>query len=91
MRYLSCIVLLIAGVSTALAQSAQTVAPPPPPTLLPQTSTSTSCLVSCDTTAMNCQNGCVVVGPVATGTSPNASCTLACTTQALVCKQGCTR
>jgi hypothetical protein len=99
MRYVLCVLLLAAGASTAFAQNAQTVPAPPPPTLLPQTSTSTSCLITCDTVAATCQNGCIVVGPAVTTSTPGAipntagisSCNLACTTQALVCKQGCTR
>src|SRR5262249_18637302 len=67
MRDLFCVLLLTAGASAALAQNAQTVPPPPPPTLLPQTATSTSCLITCDTVAATCQNGCIVVGPAATG------------------------
>jgi hypothetical protein len=75
-----------------LAQSSQTVLPAPQPQLSPLTSTSTACLVSCDTTAMNCQNACVVVGPVTTTAATSAStCNLNCSTIQLVCKQGCTR
>ena len=99
MRYLLCIVLTAACGSVAGAadriELAQTVQPTvvPPPQLLPQTSTSTTCIVNCDTSAMICQNACVVVGPAATSGPPgsNAQCNLNCTTQQLVCKQGCTR
>jgi hypothetical protein len=85
--------IAIAQTDVALAQSSQTVQPAPQPTLLPQSSTSTACLVACDTVAMNCANACVVVGPVTTTTtaaSP-ATCNLNCTSIQLVCKQGCTR
>jgi hypothetical protein len=41
---------------------------------------------------MNCQNSCVVVGPVATpNPAGSAPCNLNCTTQQLVCKQVCNR
>jgi len=41
---------------------------------------------------MNCQNACVVVGPVTTTAATSAStCNLNCSTIQLVCKQGCTR
>ena len=66
------ILLALGGTSAVFAADrirlAQTVQPTPiaPPQLLPQATTSTSCLINCDTQAMNCQNSCVVVGPVAT-------------------------
>jgi hypothetical protein len=91
------ILLTVLGASAAsgadrLAQNVVVPTPPPPPQLLPQISTTTSCLVTCDTQAMNCQNACVVVGPVVI---PNpagpAPCNLNCTTQQLVCKQACNR
>jgi hypothetical protein len=95
MRYMlpTCILLVAFGASgTLLAQTGQTVAPPPAPTLLPLTATSTACLTSCDTTAMNCQAACIPAG-VSVTTSPPApgACNNACTTQQLVCKQGCSR
>jgi hypothetical protein len=34
------------------------------PTPLISSQTSTACLVACDTQVMNCQNACVVVGPI---------------------------
>ncbi len=103
MRYLLCILLALGGGSAAWAadriELAQTVQPTtvPPPQLLPQTSTSTACIINCDTSAMICQNACV--GPTASsgtpGSLPNtagtAPCNLNCTTQQLVCKQTCTR
>ena len=63
----------------------------PTPLISPQTST--ACLVGCDTAAMNCQNACVVVGPVTGAANPAGSspCNLNCTTQQLVCKQACGR
>lgn len=89
------IVLAVVGTSAAfgterirLAQNVQPT-PVPAPQLLPQAST---CTLSCDTQAMNCQNSCIIVGPVVTpnpaGTAP---CNLNCTTQQLVCKQLCSR
>jgi hypothetical protein len=84
-------VALSASGEPTLAQTGQTVPPPPPPTLLPTTSTFTSCMVTCDTVAMNCQNACVVVGPAATTTigGNTGACTLGCSSQQLVCKQAC--
>jgi hypothetical protein len=85
--------IAIAQTDVALAQSSQTVQPAPQPTLLPLSSTSTACLVACDTIAMNCQNACVVVGPISTTTTTTSSvtCNLNCTSIQLICKQGCTR
>jgi hypothetical protein len=101
MRYAFRVLLVVAAASLALgetdrlalAQSSQTVQPAPLPQLLPQSSTSTACLVACDTNAMNCQNACVVVGPITTTTTPvtSSACNLNCTSVQLVCKQSCTR
>jgi hypothetical protein len=102
MRYLLCILLALACGSAAGAadriELAQTVQPTvvPPPQLLPQTSTSTACIVNCDTSAMICQNTCVGSAAQSTAgglpnTGGNVQCNLNCTTQQLVCKQGCTR
>jgi|SRR5215831_374387 len=106
MRYLLCILLAAGATSAAwaadrieLAQTGTGTVQPtvvPPPQLLPQTATNTACIISCDTSAMICQNGCIGVGSAAaSGTLPNtagnAQCNLNCTTQQLVCKQGCTR
>lgn len=92
LRILQGTMLLIVLAAPVLAQNVVTPLPAPAPQLLPQTSTAASCLITCDTVAMNCQNSCVVVGPVATpnpaGTAP---CNLNCTTQQLVCKQACNR
>ena len=41
------------------------------PTPLISSQTNTAYLVSCDTQVMNCQNGCVVVGPTTGGTPPH--------------------
>jgi hypothetical protein len=72
-----------------LAQS-QTVQPAPQPQLLPQSSTTNACVINCDTLAMNCSNGCVVIGPTtAAAAGSSGQCNLSCTTQQLVCKQGC--
>lgn len=92
------ILLVVLGSSAAfgaarvrLAQIVQPT-PLPQPQLLPQTSTTLTCQINCDTLAMNCQNSCVVVGAVsgasAAGTAP---CNLNCSTQQLVCKQSCSR
>jgi hypothetical protein len=86
------LVVFIASCGLVLAQTGQTVAPPPAPTLLPLGSTSTACLTSCDTVAMNCQASCIPAGVSVTTTPPApGACNNACTTQQLVCKQGCTR
>jgi hypothetical protein len=92
MRYVLqlCILLAVAGNSTAMAQQVQPA--PVAPTPLLSSPTSTACLVSCDTQVMNCQNACVVVGSAATSNpSGSGSCALNCTTQQLVCKQVCSR
>ena len=60
------------------------------PTPLLSPVAATSCLATCDTQVMTCQNACVVVGPT-TSTAPPGSCALNCTSQQLVCKQACTR
>ncbi len=109
MRYLLCILLAAGATSAAwaadrieLAQTGTGTVQPtvvPPPQLLPQTATSTTCIINCDTSAMICQNACVAVGSAAASstlgglpnTAGNAQCNLNCTTQQLVCKQGCTR
>jgi hypothetical protein len=90
------LVLAAAGSSAAwgesdriqLAQS-QTVAPAPQPQLLPQSSTTNACVINCDTVAMNCTNGCIVVGPTTSAAANTGQCNLSCTTQQLVCKSGC--
>jgi hypothetical protein len=92
------IVLAMLGTSAAfgadrirLAQIVQPT-PLPAPQLLPQSSTSLTCVINCDTLAMNCQNSCVVIGAVATSSpAGTAPCNLNCTTQQLVCKQNCSR
>jgi hypothetical protein len=64
----------------------QTVQPFVPPPLQPLPSSAfTTCTVSCDTRAMNCQSACVPGGPGAA----NPSCNLTCSSQQLVCKQSC--
>ena len=64
----------------------QTVQPFVPPPLQPLPSSAfTTCTVSCDTQAMNCQSACVPGGPGAA----NPSCNLTCSSQQLVCKQSC--
>jgi hypothetical protein len=81
-------VLLVAvGSSAALGQTG-TVQPAPQPQLLPLSTTTNTCVINCDTSAMICSNSCVVVGSAAT-TAANPSCNLNCTTQQLVCKQSC--
>ena len=94
MRYvLPLCILVVAGSSVALEETdrirlAQTVQPAPQPQLLPLSSTTNTCVINCDTSAMICSNSCVIVGSAAT-TAANPSCNLNCTTQQLVCKQSC--
>jgi hypothetical protein len=103
MRYVLevCILLAVVGNSIAHAQQGQQQVQPVPlvPTPLIQSQTSTACLVSCNTQAMNCQNACIVVGPATSTTSPlgipntagTSPCALNCTSQQLVCQQTCNR
>jgi hypothetical protein len=95
MRYLlllcALLVILFASDRRLIAQTSQTVAPPPAPTLLPLTATSTACLTSCDTVAMNCQVACIPVVSTTTTVPAPGACNNACITQQLVCKQGCSR
>jgi len=81
------LLLATVGPLSALAQT-QTAPVAPLPTLQLPSSTVTSCQVNCDTTAMNCQNSCVQVGPVTQPAVPGA-CNVACGSQQLVCKQRC--
>ena len=53
-----------------------------------------TCIINCDTVAMNCQNSCVpVTGSVAAGplapAGVTSSCNLSCASQQLSCKQFC--
>src|SRR5271166_4257339 len=103
MRYVlqACVFLAVVGNSVAHAQQGQQQVQPVPlvPTPLIQSQTSTACLVSCNTQAMNCQNACVVVGPPTPATTPSlipnaagtSPCALNCTSQQLVCQQTCNR
>ncbi len=100
MRYVLQLSILLAVLGTSAAfgtdriRLAQIVQPTPQPApqLLPQTPTSLTCMVNCDTLAMNCQNSCVVIGAVSSPSSAGtAPCNLNCTTQQLVCKQSCSR
>jgi hypothetical protein len=88
MRYLLALCIALAA-SDLMAQSSQTV-PAPPLTLLPLSSTATTCQTSCDTQAMNCVSSCVPIGGAVTTTLPApGACNNACATQQLVCKQAC--
>ena len=77
----------------AQAIPGQVLPAPLPPTPLLSSPTSTACLVGCDTQLMNCQNACIVVGPVTAIPNPvgTAPCALNCTSQQLVCKNACNR
>jgi hypothetical protein len=74
-----------------VAPQGQVLPSPLAPTPLLQSQNSTACLVGCDTQLMNCQNACIVVGPVTATSSSTAPCALNCTTQQLVCKNACNR
>jgi hypothetical protein len=85
-------VQLAQAVPGQVAPQGQVLPAPIAPTPLLSSQTSTACLVSCDTQAMNCQNACVAVGPTTgAAAAPAGSCPLNCGTQQLVCKQACTR
>ena len=84
------VVLTCALPATELfAQAGQTV--PAVPQRAPSIdTTSSTCRITCDTQAMNCQNSCPIGLPAA-GANPGsqANCTLGCSNQQLVCKQRC--
>lgn len=65
---------------------------------LAQSSTTTNCMMSCNSTAATCQAACVVPGSPASGaatTGSNAtastSCLMNCSTQQLNCQTNCAR
>ena len=84
---------LAQAVPGQVAPQGQVLPAPLPPTPLLQSPTSTACLVGCDTLLMNCQNTCIVIGPVPAIANPAGSgaCAVSCTTQQLVCKNACNR
>ncbi len=68
--------------------------------ILAQTSTTTNCMMSCNSQAANCQTACLIPTTPTTGTTSaattnnpnqNASCQLTCTTQQLSCQTNCAR
>lgn len=68
------------------------------PLRLAQTSTTTTCMMSCNSTAATCQAACVVPGTAPSGaatTGSNAtastSCLMTCSTQQLNCQTNCAR
>ena len=73
-----------------LAQAGQTVAPPPvrAPSI---DQTTTSCQISCDSSAMNCMNNCGFITGAQAAANPDfrAQCSLSCSSQQMVCKQRC--
>jgi hypothetical protein len=92
-----CVLLTVLGSSAVfgaermrLAQAGQTVTPvpAPPPSL---NLTTTSCQISCDSSAMSCLNNCGGIAGSAANAQPDlrAQCSLSCTSQQLVCKQRC--
>ena len=67
-------------------------------TRLAQTSTTTNCMMTCNSQAASCQTACVVPGTPPTGaatTTSNAtastSCLLNCSTQQMACQTTCAR
>ena len=85
-----CILLVMLGTSAALAQAGQTVTPvpAPPPSL---NLTTTSCQISCNSSAMNCLNNCGFITGAQAASAPDfrAQCSLSCSSQQMVCKQRC--
>ena len=76
MRYVLplCIMLVVAS-SVAFGETDRiwlaqiVVQPAPQPQLLPLSSTTNTCVINCDTSAMICSNSCVVVGSAAATTA----------------------
>lgn len=63
-----------------------------------QTSTTTYCMLACNSTAASCQAACVVPGTAPTGAATatsnanaSASCLLNCSTEQLACQTTCAR
>jgi hypothetical protein len=92
-----CVLLIVFGSSATfgaermrLAQAGQTVTPvpAPPPSLNLAT---TSCQISCDSSAMSCMNNCGFVTGAQAAAAPDfrAQCSLGCSSQQMVCKQRC--
>ena len=91
------ILLVMLGTSAAFgterirfAQAGQTA--PPPPVRAPSIDqTTTSCQISCDSSAMNCMNNCGLITGAQAAAAPDfrAQCTLSCSSQQMVCKQRC--
>ena len=83
------VVLTCALPATELfAQAGQTV--PAVPQRAPSIdTTSSTCRITCDTQAMNCQNSCPNGLLAAANPGSQANCTLSCSNQQLVCKQRC--
>jgi hypothetical protein len=89
-----CVLLSIVGA----IGSGSAVAKSNTPFRLAQSSTTTSCMMSCNSTAATCQAACVVPGSPPTGaatTGSNAtastSCLMGCSTQQLNCQTNCAR
>ena len=68
---------LAQAVPGQVAPQGQVLPAPIAPTPLLQSPTSTACLVGCDTQLMNCQNACIVVGPVTATATPAGAGTCA--------------
>jgi len=65
---------------------------------LAQSSSTTSCMMSCNSTAATCQAACVVPGSPASGAATaggnataSTSCLMSCSTQQLNCQTNCAR
>ena len=84
-------ILAVAGLSTA-----GYAGPAVKKLRLAQSSTTTNCMMSCNSQAANCQTTCLIPGTPPTGaatTTSNAtastSCLLGCTTQQIACQTVC--
>jgi hypothetical protein len=85
-----------AGTRDGLAQSSiPTVTPPLTGLATPLTSTTTNCMMTCNSQVANCRTACVLpaVSSATSGGTPNAtgntSCLLTCSTSHLACQTVC--
>jgi hypothetical protein len=82
--------ILVAGDATALSAA--------PKLRLAQTSTTTNCMMTCNSQVASCRTGCIIPGapPTAsatlTGNATNStSCIIGCSTQLVACQTLCAR
>lgn len=95
MRSLAIVVAVLAvgaGASSAFAGSIHKTL------RLAQSSTTTNCMMACNSAAASCQSACVVPGTAPTGAATttsnanaSASCLMSCSTQQLACQTNCAR